>query len=174
MPSPADAGRNDNVAIEHMTVMPKARLGHIALKAQDPSALAAFYGELFAMELVGGTPNGAMAFLASYADEESHDIVFSRDPALAHIAFKVDTLADLLATYRGVCARNIPVQTYTHGVSLAAYFRDPEDNLIELYWPTNRTDFSMPFIQRMDFDQTEEALLRFIQEQPSRQRGPIE
>ena len=125
------------------------------------------------MDVVGGTPNGAMAFLASYADEESHDIVFSRDPTLAHIAFKVDTLAVLLAAYQGVCARNISVQTYTHGMSLAAYFRDPEDNLIELYWPTGRTDFSMPFIQPMDFDQPEEALLRLIQEQPSRQRGTV-
>ena len=50
------------------------------------------------MEIVGGSapdhPFGATAFLSSRADEESHEIALFANPAFAHIAFKVSSLAE--------------------------------------------------------------------------------
>lgn len=146
---------------------PKVHVAHISLAATNPTQLAAFYRELFAMEVVGGGANGAAVFLASDPAEESHDIAFSRDAALAHIAFKVDALSDLIATYRALRSRGAWLQTQNHGVSLAVYFRDPEGNLVEVYWSTGRTDFYLPVIKPLDLDLPEAELLRLAREQPS-------
>lgn len=158
---------NEPPVKQALPALPKAHIGHISLPAQNPNALADFYQELFGMHVVGGAANGAFAFLASEPSEESHDIAFSRDSALAHIAFEVDTLADLVAGYQTLRARGIPVVQQFHGVSLAVYFRDPEQNLIEFYWSTNRTDFWLPVIRPLDLDQSEAELLHMIEALPS-------
>lgn len=146
---------------------PKAHIAHVALPAKNPASLAAFYQELLAMEIVGGAENGAAVFLASDPAEESHDLAFSRDPGLAHIAFKVATLGELIALYRVLRARGTWLVAQNHGVSLAVYVRDPEGNLVELYWPTGRTDFYLPVIRPLDLDLPEAELLRLAREQPS-------
>lgn len=170
-PAAAGASANDTAAAQTRAAIPKAHMAHISLTAQNPTALAAFYQDLFNMDVVGGAANGATVFLASDAAEESHDIVFNRDSALAHMAFKVETLADLLAGYHALRSRGIPVLTQNHGVSLATYFRDPEGNGIELYWPTGRSDFYLPVIRPIDLDLPEEALRQIVNEMPSNVRG---
>lgn len=161
----------DDLRSTQLQTLPKAHIGHISLTAQNPTALAAFYRDLFQMEVVGGSPNGATVFLASDPSAESHDLAFSRDPALAHIAFKVDTLTELVSAYRALRARGIPVLQQFHGVSLALYFRDPEQSAIELYWPTGRIDFHLPVIRPLDLDQPEEELLRMVATLPSNIRA---
>ena len=80
---------------------------------------------------------GATAFLSSRPDEESHEIALFANPAFAHVAFKVSSLAELRSVHARVVERNIPVKfAADHGVSLAFYFDDPDGNMIEVYWPT--------------------------------------
>ena len=93
------------------------------------------------MEIVGGSspdhPIGATAFLSSRPDEESHEIALFANPAFAHVAFKVSSLAELRSVHARVMARNIPIKfAADHGVSFAFYFDDPDGNMIEVYWPT--------------------------------------
>lgn len=145
----------------------KARFGHVAIVAKDPVAQAAFYRQLFSMHLVGDSPNGATAFLAHDPERESHDIAFVRDAALVHLAFKVDTLAELLQIYQGLKAAGVRMITQYHGISFAIYFYDPEDNAVEVYWPTGRVGFWLPFIRMVDLDQSEEQLLQMDAETPS-------
>jgi catechol-2,3-dioxygenase len=79
-----------------------------------------------------------MIFLSSRPHEEAHELVFTSNPELAHVAFKVDTLADLRAFYQYIVEKGLPIKmAFNHGASLAFYFQDPEGNLIEIYWPTN-------------------------------------
>lgn len=170
METPTD--RTNELPVTRLpSTLPKAHIGHISLTAQHPTALADFYQELFGMDVVGGSPNGATVFLASDPQAESHDLAFSRDPALAHIAFKVDTLTALVAGFRTLRACGIPVQSQCHGVSLALYFRDPEQNVIELYWPTGRLDFHLPVIRPLDLDQPEAELLLMVAALPSNTRA---
>lgn len=161
----------DELRSTQLPALPKAHIGHISLTTENPTALAAFYRDLFQMEVVGGSPNGATVFLASDPSVESHDLAFSRDPALAHIAFKVNTLAELVAAYRALRARGIPVLQQFHGVSLALYFRDPEQRGIELYWPTGRIDFHLPVVRPLDLEQPEAELLRMVATLPSNARA---
>lgn len=151
---------------------PKVHLAHVSLAAQDPPTLAEFYRGLFGMQVVGGGANGAAVFLASDPTEESHDLAFSRDAGLAHIAFKVASLADLISVYRTLRHQGAALQTQNHGVSLALYFRDPEGNLVEVYWSTGRTDFYLPVIRPLDLERPEAELLRLAEEQPSNRLEP--
>ena len=113
---------------------------HVGLHASNPPASAEFYRDVLGMEIVGGSspehPIGATAFLSSRPDEESHEIALFANPAFAHVAFKVSSLAELRSVHARVVERNIPIKFLSnHGVSFAFYFDDPDGNMIEVYWP---------------------------------------
>ncbi|MBE7472932.1 MAG: hypothetical protein DPW09_37480 [Anaerolineae bacterium] len=126
-----------------MTETGKARitgLYHVGLHAKNPTQMAAFYRDVIGMQIVSNVdhPIARMIFLSSRPHEEAHELVFTSNPELAHVAFKVETLADLRAFYQQIVEMGLPIKTaYNHGASLAFYFHDPEGNLIEIYWPTN-------------------------------------
>jgi catechol 2,3-dioxygenase-like lactoylglutathione lyase family enzyme len=137
---------------------------HVGLRASNPAASAEFYRDVLGMEIVGGSaadhPLGASAFLSSRADEESHEIALFANPAFAHIAFKVSSLADLRSFHARVVKRNIPVKFLAnHHVSFAFYFDDPDGNMIEVYWPTGDLSRRQPHMEALDLSQPDEALL---------------
>ena len=143
-------------------------LCHVGLQADDPAALAEFYREVLGMQAVGGSeddsPLGASAFLSGRPDEESHEIVFFKNPDFAHTAFKVSSLENLCAAFRDIVGRDIPVKmSINHGVSLAFYFDDPEGNMIEIYWPT-ALDYGQPYGHPIDLTLPEAELLRDVAE----------
>ena len=114
---------------------------HVALLAKDAPGLAVFYREVMGMRVVRQTPAdhplGAITFLALDPEEEDHDVVLVPQGTMVHTAFRVVSLADLLAFYRRLKERGIPVkQCVNHIVEFAVYFEDPEKNLIEVYWVT--------------------------------------
>ena len=117
-------------------------LYHVGVHAKNPTQIAAFYRDVMGMQIVSqvNDPSAQMIFLSSRPDEEAHEIVFTSNPELAHVAFKVETLADLRAFYQHIINKGLPIQfAFNHGASLAFYFRDLEGNLIEIYWPTDLT-----------------------------------
>jgi catechol-2,3-dioxygenase len=118
-----------------------AGIGHVALQADDPAALAAFYRDVLGLAVVGSMPAdgpvGAAAFLSSRPAEEHHEIALFRDGRRAHTALKVGSLADLQEAYRDITQRGIPIaRALNHGVSLSFYFADPAGHMLEVYWPT--------------------------------------
>ena len=116
------------------------------------------------MEIVGGStpdhPLGATAFLSSRPDEESHEIALFADPAFAHVAFKVSSLAELRSFHARVVEKNIPIKfAFNHRVSFAFYFDDPDGNMIEVYWPTGDLSRRQPHAEPLDLSQPDEVLL---------------
>jgi catechol-2,3-dioxygenase len=104
--------------------------------------MAAFYRDVIGMQIVSNIddPVARMIFLSSRPSEEAHEIVFTSNPELAHVAFKVETLADLRAFYQQIVEMGLPIKmAFNHGASLAFYFQDPEGKLIEIYWPADLT-----------------------------------
>jgi catechol-2,3-dioxygenase len=115
-------------------------LYHVGLHAKNPTQMAAFYRDVMGLQIVSSidSPAAQMIFLSSRPSEEAHEIVFTSNPELAHVAFKVETLADLRAFYQHIVEKGLPIKmVLNHGVSLAFYFHDLEGNLIEIYWPTD-------------------------------------
>src|SRR6516165_872906 len=141
---------------------------HVGLHASNPAASAEFYREVLGMKIVGGSspdhPLGATAFLSSRPNQESHEIALFSNPAFAHVAFKVSSLAELRSLHARVVERNIPVKFLAnHGVSFAFYFDDPDGKTIQVYWPTGELSRSLqPQMEPLDLSQPDEALLEKI------------
>ncbi len=138
---------------------------HVAVYARNPAASAEFYKDILGMQMVGGSapgePFGPSAFLSSRPDEEHHEIALFANRALAHVAFKVASLAELRSLYARVLERNIKIRFVSdHGVSFAFYFADPDGNLIEVYWPTGDLSQKPPHMERLDLSQPDEVLLK--------------
>ena len=143
-----------------------ACVGHVGLHATDPARSAEFYRDVLGMEIVGGSgpdhPLGASAFLSGRPDEESHEIVLLANPAHAHVAFKVSSLAELRSFYARMVEK-IPIKfVFNHRVSFSFYFDDPDGNMIEVYWPTGDLSWRQPQVDPLDLSLPEEVLLEKI------------
>jgi catechol 2,3-dioxygenase-like lactoylglutathione lyase family enzyme len=167
---------------ERSSALPEAPSGrcrntgvhHVGLHASNPAVSAAFYKDVLGMEIVGGSspdhPFGATAFLSSRPAEESHEIALFANPAFAHVAFKVSSLAELRSVHTRVLERKIPIKfAADHGVSFAFYFNDPDGNMVEVYWPTRdvsgkhpQTEPLQPKMELLDLSQPEEVLLEKV------------
>jgi catechol-2,3-dioxygenase len=146
---------------------------HVGLYAKDPSASAEFYRDVLNMQIVGGSgpedPLGASVFLCSRPDEESHEIVLFANPANAHVAFKVSSLAELRSLHARVVDRGIPIKfAFNHGVSFSFYFDDPDGNIIEVYWPTAAPQsYRQPHLEPLDLTQPDDVLLEKVAHGPA-------
>jgi catechol-2,3-dioxygenase len=76
-------------------------------------------------------------------DDEHHRVAFVQMPGLkkapddswglAHVAYTMADLGQLLATYRRLKADGIvPVRTINHGPTVSMYYKDPDGNQVEL------------------------------------------
>jgi catechol-2,3-dioxygenase len=120
----------------------KVRLGHVALPAQNPGALAAFYHGLLGLEqtLEGTLPNlGDFVFLSDNTDARQQTLTFMTRSEARHVAWEVESLAALQEVYATARAQGAPVLfAINHGVTVSLYLRDPEGNSFEVYCPTGR------------------------------------
>ena len=125
------------------TEMPQViGVGHVALSARDPAALAEFYRDVLSLQVVPTETSdlGENVFLSSRPAEVSVDLAIFANPAYQHTAFEVRSLADLRAFHKRLLGRGVPVKmALNHGVSISFYFDDPEGHLIEVYWSTGVT-----------------------------------
>ena len=124
------------------------RLAHVAVPAQDPQQLAAFYHDLLGLTVtVQGTlpPMGDFVFLSERPQEQVQTLTFMTQARARHIAWEVDSLAALKAVYAQARARGIVIdQALDHRVTWSLYLHDPEGNGIEVFWATGqRTDRSV-------------------------------
>lgn len=144
---------------------------HVGLRATNPEAAAEFYRDVLGMEITGGStpdhPLGASVFLSRRPDEESHEIALFANPANAHIAFKVSSLAELRSFHARVVEKNIPIKfVFNHHESFAFYFDDPDGNMIEVYWPTGDLSRKQPYAEPLDLSRPDELLLEKITATP--------
>ena len=138
-------------------------LCHVGMYARNPASLAEFYRDVMGMQIMGGSdanhPLGPTAFLSSRPGEESHELAIFSNPALAHRAFKVSSLAALKRFHDKIVDRGIPIRLqFNHGISIAFYFHDPEGNLIEVYWRTG-LEYPQPCAREIDLTRPEAELL---------------
>ena len=144
-------------------------VGHVALSARDPAALAEFYRAVLGFQVVPTDTSdlGENVFLSSHS-AESIDLALFANPAYQHTAFEVRSLTDLRAFHQRVFDRSVPVKmALNHGVSLFFYFDDPEGHLIEVYWSTG-IECLPRHGDPIDLTLPEEALRRDVREVAAR------
>jgi catechol 2,3-dioxygenase-like lactoylglutathione lyase family enzyme len=127
-------------------------VSHFEIRARDPAALATFYTEALGFivsdrgVLDRGPAKGRELIFLSHSPEEHHQIVLIPAEAgaasnagggIGHVAFRVDSLDEVRRVYEKV--RNLPhakPEPVSHANTWSVYFRDPEDNRIEIFTQT--------------------------------------
>ena len=139
------------------------RLGHVALTANDPEALAAFYERFLGLKTVGNAvtqETGPMVFLSTDPHGPPQLQVMSNSQG-AHVAFQVDSLAELRDLYAEAPRQGASVMmALDHGPTFSFYVRDPAGNACEVYWPTGRRSAGVN--RPIDLTKSEAELLELI------------
>ncbi len=119
-------------------------IGHVHLKVADLARAEAFYREVIGLEVT--QRYGAQAVFLSAGGYHHHVGLntwesrggpwpASNATGLYHVAFLYPTRVELAEAIRRVLRHGVRLEgAADHGVSLAAYLRDPDGNGIELYW----------------------------------------
>ena len=124
--------------------MPTIRgLSHVVLYVNDLEKMVAFYRDV--LGLVKYRENaGRMVFLTADPNTEDHELALTKGregnaKIVAHIAWRVDTPADVKAYYDRFKALGVPIDhCVSHayeemGNTVSCYFLDPEGNRLEIY-----------------------------------------
>jgi catechol 2,3-dioxygenase-like lactoylglutathione lyase family enzyme len=148
-------------------------LGHVGLFVKDMPTMIEFYSGFLGLTVTDRGPDDRIVFLSARPEDEHHELALvksdDRKTDAQQVSFTCGTLADLKAFHSQIKARGLQVErVVSHGIAFGCYFKDPEDNLIEVYWPTG-VDYPQPVGQPIDLDETEESLLRVLDEMPARE-----
>jgi catechol 2,3-dioxygenase len=124
----------------------KLRWSHAVLYVRDLDAMIAFYTDVLGFEvsdrgpLDPNNPGLEIAFL-SQVGSDHHQLAFvpvrgdGPSTTLDHMAFRVDSLADVkaMATRLQSDGRATNLHPVNHGNAWSVYFKDPEENGIEVF-----------------------------------------
>jgi len=116
-----------------------SKFAHVVLRTGQSDAMAQWYATVLAAPIV--FRDEKLCFLTY--DDEHHRVALidvpglpARDPNSAgvdHIAYSYADLGALLATYRRLKEAGIaPHWTINHGPTTSMYYRDPDNNRVEL------------------------------------------
>lgn len=137
--------------------MPITRLNHAVLYVRDVSRSVAFYTEALGFRLLPMKPDGfsGAAFLQAPGSTNDHDLGLFEIGAgagpstagrstvgLYHLAWEVDTLAELERLAGVLRARGALVGASDHGTTKSLYAKDPDGLEFEVAWivPADRLD----------------------------------
>jgi catechol-2,3-dioxygenase len=126
--------------------VPVQRLNHAVLYVRDVDRSVAFYTEALGFRVVAGMP-GRAAFLQAEDSTNDHDLgLFALGEGagasqagrstvgLYHLAWEVDTLAELGRIRTVLAARGALVGASDHGATKALYAHDPDGIEFEVSW----------------------------------------
>lgn len=138
------------------------RLNHAVLAVADLDRSLGFYRDLLGFRVIPGAPRALRfraAFLQAPDSTNDHDLALfeiaaaaapsadlpgpgSGGVGLVHLAWEVDTLADLERLGRILEAAGALVRSSDHGATKSIYARDPDGMDLELAWivPADRLD----------------------------------
>jgi catechol 2,3-dioxygenase-like lactoylglutathione lyase family enzyme len=153
-------------------------LGHVGISVRDMDKMLDFYTRILGLTITdGGGPGGRGVFLSAQPENEHHEFVIgqsdTRRTNAQQISFTVASLDDLRELYHSLKDYGIEQFRVTnHGIAFGCYFRDPEDNYVEVYWSTGM-DYPQPHGEPIDLDLSNEELLRVLENMPPKEgSGP--
>ena len=149
--------------------MPKLKgLSHVVLHVRDLDKMVAFYQDALGL-IKNYEIGGRMAFMTSDPELEDHELALAKgregdSNLLAHIAWQVETVADVKAYYERFKAQGVPIDRCVSraykdmGNTVSCYFFDPEGNRVEVYaLVSERNDTSIN--RDLDMDKSLEEIV---------------
>jgi len=127
-----------HVPVLNEEIHPRA-FAHVVFRSVDPDRLVDWYCQVLGAHVVLRHP--MISFITW--DHTQDRIAFvplrtGQEPkrgkvGVDHVAFEMESLAELVATFRRLGAEGIePIRCFNHGVATSMYYRDPDGNEIEL------------------------------------------
>ncbi|MEM7561618.1 MAG: VOC family protein [Pseudomonadota bacterium] len=147
--------------------LPNIGLSHYEIYVDNIARMQKFYTQCLGLVVTDkGEGQDGMVFLSN-SPEEHHQLVLTpRKPGASfhspvdHIAFRVDSLTSLRSFHTALKNYHANYQSVSHGTTWSIYFRDPENNRLELFtdtpWHVNQ-----PCRFEVDFELTDEALFEY-------------
>ena len=149
--------------------MPKVTgLGHVGLYVNDVPKMVDFYTSFLGLTCTDRADDDRIVFLSARPREEHHEVALAksadRKTDAQQISFTVGSLKDLKLLYGKIKERGYPIdRVVNHGIAFGCYFRDPENNKVEVYWHTGR-DWPQPFANPIDLEQDDAELMRIVRD----------
>lgn len=141
-------------------------LGHFGIYVKDMPKMLDFYTSVLGMTVTDRGAGDRIVFLSARPEEEHHEIALAafgdQRTDAGQISFPVDSLQDLKVLHKRVKDYGCQFdRIVNHGIAFGCYFRDPEDNRIEIYWPTG-IDYPQPYADPIDIEAPESDLLAVL------------
>jgi catechol-2,3-dioxygenase len=127
--------------------VPVQRLNHIVLYVSDARRTAQFYVDVLDFKILSEIAGGKAIFMRAPGSMNDHDLgLFELGPSaraseagrstvgMYHMAWEVDTLAELERIAALLSARGALVGASDHGTTKALYARDPDGLEFEVSW----------------------------------------
>ena len=121
-------------------------IGHVLLRVIDVEAARKFYTTILGLKVVEEDPEHGGIFMALEGTGHTVDLFPCKDPdvvrgqtpgerGVAHVAFKVSSDTALQDAYHTLQEHGVEIaRTIDHVSQKSIYFRDPDGNLLEIYY----------------------------------------
>src|SRR5713226_4296183 len=134
-----------------------ARLGHVGIHCKDLAKQKAFYGDVLGLQVTNEDPRMGMVFLSARPEEE--DVLL-----LQQMSWRCNGLTDVIGFYERLKKHGVKFDMIvSHGNAVGMYFRDPEENRLEIYWATG-LDAKQPYLEKVDLTESPDEIMRKIKD----------
>jgi catechol 2,3-dioxygenase-like lactoylglutathione lyase family enzyme len=142
------------------------QLGHVGIYCTDLQRSKDFYTRILGLTVTDEDPDGHITFLSAQPEEEHHEVALcpGRDAppgakVIQQVSFIVKDLAALKQFYHRLKQEGARFRSIvSHGIALAIYFYDPDDNVIEIYAKTPYK-VPQPHSEAIDLELSEDELM---------------
>ena len=154
-----------------MAFSSKFDLGHVGIFVRDLGQMVRFYQRVFGFVITDSevASNGETrgVFLSRNPEEHHQLVLVARDgnsvlgqTTMQQVSFRTDSLAEVRRTYFALLVERLEhIDPVTHGTTWSVYFRDPENNRIEIFTDTPWY-ITQPFVAPVDYNKPAEVLYR--------------
>lgn len=143
-------------------------LGHVGISARDMDKMLDFYTRILGLRITDGGGPGRGVFMSARPEAEHHEFVMGPSPDrrtnAQQISFTVEALDELRELYHSIKDYGCQIdRVVNHGIAFGCYFRDPEENTVEVYWSTG-IDYPQPHGSPINLEDSDEQLLKVIED----------
>ncbi len=144
-------------------------LGHVGLFVNDVATMRDFYTRVLGMTVTDESAERGMVFLSARPGEEHHELFLvpgrtgdSDVKVVQQVSFHVDSVEDVREFHKRFVEDGVQIDSVvTHGNTASVYFRDPEDNRLEIYYSLP-VEWPQPFRAEIDVTQSADDILKQI------------
>jgi catechol 2,3-dioxygenase len=159
------------MTISEPSAFPNLSLSHFEIYVDNVAKMEEFYTRCLGFIVTDrGDGENGMVFMSKNPSEH-HQVVLSpgrkpntRESPMDHISFRLDSIANLRIFYNALKQQSTSLQTVSHGNTWSIYFRDPEDNRLEIFTDTP-WHVSQPCRFEIDLQLSDDLLIEFTRQQ---------